>query len=177
MVRRLVFMVWCVIVVTNSYAVDINTIFNDEQIAFIKSATDMVQASLGYDDFIEVVYVTFWSSQPVDKKKVAAFNAYIAQQYRVQPDAILYVYERLLRSLYMVEYMSIDAREKRQWKQYYYYTENLLPDTKRFLDLFKNAIVAVDSLYAAQADMKEKAIKIFAIDLVKYNQNLYGGGF
>ena len=117
-------MVWCVIVVTNSYAVDINTIFNDEQIALIKSATDMVQASLGYDDFIEVVYVTFWSNQPVNNKKVAALNAYIAQQYKVQPDAILYVYERLLRSLYMIEYMAQCAQEEKQWKQFYYYTEN-----------------------------------------------------
>ncbi|HPK45291.1 MAG TPA: hypothetical protein PLV62_09950, partial [Spirochaetota bacterium] len=79
--------------------------------------------------------------------------------------------------LYMIEYMAQCAREEKQWKQYYYYTENLLPDTKRFLDLLKNAVVAADPQYAAQADSREKAIKNFAIDLVKYNQNLYGGGF
>lgn len=177
MIKRLVFVVYCMIVVTNGYAVDINTIFNDEQIAFIKTATDMVQASLGYDDIVEVVYVTFWNNQPVDNKKVAAFNKYIAQKYIEKPDTVVYVYERLLRSLYMIEYMAQCAREEKQWKQYYYYTENLQPDTKRFLDLLKNAVIAADPQYAAQADSREKAIKNFAIDLVKYNQNLYGGGF
>lgn len=159
------------------YALTIDYIFNEKQRLILNFATDMVQASLGYDDIRELVYVTFWSNQPIEAKKADAFNAYIAQQYKISPDDIMFIYERLLRSVYMIEYKAVLAKENKKWKFYYYYSDTLLPDTRRFCDTLKQAIIKADSSVAEIINKRDAQIKSHAIDIVKYQEALYGGGF
>ncbi|MCX8123041.1 MAG: hypothetical protein N3F66_02630 [Spirochaetes bacterium] len=159
------------------YALDLEYIFNETQRSILKTSADIVQASAGYDEIQQIVYITFWSNQPADSKKADAFNAYIAGEYASNSKDIIYIYERLLRSAYMLEYMATIAKSNKKWKFYYYYTDTLLPDTQRYCQLLKNAIVKIDPSYAAVIDERATRIKAFAIDLVNYQEALYGGGF
>lgn len=158
-------------------ALDLQYIFNETQLAMIKTSTDMIQASLGYDEISEIVYVTFWSNQPVDAKKNDAFIAFIVQQYTTNKNDIVFMYERLLRSTYMIEHMATLAKERKQWKFYYYYTDLLLPDTKKFCTLLQQAIIKADPSYAYIIDVRNEKIKRYAVDVVTYTDQLYGGGF
>jgi len=159
------------------YALTIDYIFNEQQRLMLNTATDMIQASLGYDDIREIVYITFWSNQPLEAKKADAFNAYIAQQYKISPDDVIFIYERLLRSVYIIEYRAALAKENKKWKFYYYYSDTLLPYTRRFCDMLKQAIIKADPSMAETIDKRDVKIKRFAIDIVKYQEALYGGGF
>ncbi|MDH7553799.1 MAG: hypothetical protein QHH74_09095 [Spirochaetota bacterium] len=162
--------------VYSGYALTVDYIFNEKQRLMLNTATDIIQASLGYDDIRELVYITFWSTQP-DAKKIDTFNVYIAQQYKISPDDVMFIYERLLQSVYIIEYMADLAKSKKKWKFYYYYSDTLLPDTRRFCDTLKQAIIKADPLVAEKIDKRDAAIKSYAIDIVKYKEALYGGGF
>lgn len=158
-------------------ALTIDHIFNAQQRLMLNTATDKIQSSLGYDDIRELVYITFWSKEPLEEKKTAAFNAYIAQQYTISPHDVMFIYERLLRSFYMIEYKAALAKENKKWKFYYYYSDTLLPDTKRFCDILKEAIIKTDPSTRDIIDKRDVQIKSHAIDIVKYQEALYGGGF
>ncbi|MGB4268903.1 MAG: hypothetical protein WBK20_06940 [Spirochaetota bacterium] len=159
------------------YALTLNNIFNEKQRLILNSAADILQASLGYDEIREIVYITFWSNQPADAKKTDAFNMYISLQYKTSPNDVIFIYERLLQSVYMMEYMAERAKANKKWKLYYYYTDTLLPDTRRFCDSLKQAIIKADPSIAEKIDNRNQRIKSYAIDIVKYKESLYGGGF
>ncbi len=169
----IVLLLTCTTVVS---ALDLQYIFNTTQLSAIKTSADLIQASLGYDEIREIVYVTFWSNQPLDAKKIDAFNAFIAQQYSTSPKDVIYMYERLLRSMYMIEYMAALAKTNKKWKFYYYYTDTLLAGTQRYCQLLKQSIIKADPSYEAIVDERNSKIKAFAIDIVKYREALYGGG-
>lgn len=177
MKKIVVIVILFIVFTTYGNALDLQYIFNETQLAIIKASADMVQASLGYDEIREIVYIAFWSNQPVDAKKTDAFNAYIAANYTTSAADIVYIYERLLRSVYVIQHMAAIAKSNKKWKFYYYYTDTLLPDTQRFCDLLKQAIIRIDPSYAAIMDDRAARIKAFAIDIVNYKEALYGGGF
>ncbi|MGQ9842189.1 MAG: hypothetical protein ACUVRK_01375 [Spirochaetota bacterium] len=158
-------------------ALTIDHIFSAQQRSVLNTATDMIQSSLGYDDIYELVYITFWSKEPLEAKKTVAFNAYIAQQYTISPNDVMFIYGRLLRSVYMIEYKALLAKENKKWKFYYYYSDTLLPDTKQFCDILKEAIIKADPSIAGIIDKRDVQIKSHAIDIIKYQEALYGGGF
>ncbi len=159
------------------YASTLDYIFNESQRSILHAATDIIQASLGFDEIRELVYITFWSNQPADPKKTDAFNMYISLQYKTSPNDVIFIYERLLQSVYMIEYMADIAKTKKKWKFYYYYSDTLLPDTKRFCDSLKQAIIKADPSLAEKIDNQDGRIKSYAIDIVRYKEALYGGGF
>jgi len=159
------------------YASTIDYIFNDNQRLMLNLATDMIGASLGYDDISELVYITFWSKEPSDAKKIDTFTMYIAQQYKTSPNDVIFIYERLLQSVYMIEYMANKAKTNKKWKFYYYYWDTLLPGTKLFCDTLKQAIIKADPSIAEKINNQDERIKNYAIDIVKYREALYGGGF
>ncbi|GAB4219836.1 MAG: hypothetical protein Kow00102_04560 [Spirochaetota bacterium] len=175
--KKIAIVFLCFIVVRPAYASTIDYIFNDNQRLILNSATDIIQASLGYDDIRELVYITFWSTQPADAKKIDTFNMYIAQQYKTSPDDVIFIYERLLQSVYMIEYMADLAKSKKKWKFYYYYSDTLLPDTRRFCDTLKQAIIKADPSIIEHINKRDVRIKSYAIDIVTYREALYGGGF
>ncbi len=175
--KRALIIVILLIFTTGVGALDLQYIFSETQLSAIKTSADMIQASLGYDEIREIVYVTFWSNQPVDAKKTEAFTAFIVQQYTTNKNDIVFIYERLLRSTYMIEHMATLAKERKQWKFYYYYTDTLLPDTNKFCTLLLQAIIKADPSHANIIDEQNVKIKRYAIDVVTYIDQLYGGGF
>lgn len=171
------FIILCFIVAMQPlYALTLDEIFKEQHLTILRTAAETAQASLGFDEINELVYVTFWSDQPADKKKIDTFNMYIAQQYKVAPDDVIFVYERLFLSMCMIQYLSEKAKEEKKWNQYYYYTDSLLPDTRRFVEIMKQAIIAVDTVYASKSVIRETLMQKKAINIMQYKETIYFGG-